>query len=534
MSITDLINKKAIIFPEEIDTSGTIKYDFTKLNNYNELSNIFNSSKIDLNNIDCLVAFNTLSNSGLVSSIAKEYNKDLLLINPETGFPAFGSRKVNYKLKYALWIDTLSFDREIFAGLQKLAKRGLRISHIYSLIDTHENVRLYLSEVFPNAIINPVYELYDLMAIYESKNLLTGFLIEKCKFNADRNRKMTHAYVETYIKHSNGTYDYIKNPIKWYVDNYLEFNNLTKNGSLDMNTKQLILQYTSGELKWSNIYKDIDLYGSHINKLIIDLDIIEDINNEELLELQNKYNFNVFEYSPYNKLLNTRYLELNKMNINELNYLTTDYDGVVFSLDLSMLKNDDYYNDLTTLLSSISKKVLLYPLVSNVNDIELLRDIILYSNEYSSSRIQGVIFDYSQVKNLVFDKKMSLHLLVPLILNVSELTNDIPKYFVDNGYQSLLTSLHTIPLELRHMNWINGYSSFMLNKFSRVDKYLNELDDDIVKNRITKYVSSHKFALDTNIGSNNDNDNSENSVSRNNNSLISYISPFAWYKYLMS
>lgn len=532
MSITDLINKKAIVFPEEIDTSGTIKYDFTKLNNYNELSSMLNNAGIDFSNVDCLIAFNTLSNSGLVSSIAKEYNKELLLINPETGFPAFGSRKVNYKLKYALWFDTLSFDREIFAGLQRLAKRGLRISHIYSLIDTHENVRLYLSEVLPNAIIKPIYDLYNLMAIYESKNLLTGFLIEKCKFNADRNRKMTHAYVETYLKHSNGTYDYIKNPVKWYVDNYLEFNNLTKSGSLDMNTKSLILQYTSGDLKWNNIKIELERYGSHINKLIIDLDNIEDINNKELLELQNKYNFNVFEYSPYNKLLNTRYLELNKKNIYELNDLTTDYDGIVFSLDLSMLRNDEYRTDLTTILGSISKKVLLYPLVSDVNDIELLRDVILYSNEYSSSRIQGVIFDYSQVKNLVFDKKMALHLLVPLFLNVSELTSDIPKYFVDNGYQSLLTSLHTIPLESRHMKWISDYSSSMINRFSQVDNYLNELDDDTVKDRISKHVSSHKFALDTSSNSNN-NTVVSTRTSENNNSLISYISPIAWYKYFM-
>jgi hypothetical protein len=531
MSITDLINKKAIVFPEEIDTSGTIKYDFTKLNNYNELSSMLNNAGIDFSNVDCLIAFNTLSNSGLVSSIAKEYNKELLLINPETGFPAFGSRKVNYKLKYALWLDTLAFNKEIFAGLQRLAKRGLRISHIYSLIDTHENVRLYLSEVLPNAIINPIYDLYDLMAIYESKNLLTGFLIEKCKFNADRNRKMTHAYVETYLKHSNGTYDYIKNPVKWYVDNYLEFNNLTTNGSLDMNKKQLILQYTSGDLKWSNICKEIDLYGSHINKLIIDLDNIEDIDNDELLILQNKYKFNIFEYSPYNKLLNTRYLELNKKNIYELNEMTTEYDGLVFSLDLSMLRNDDYRVDLNTLLGSINKRVLLYPFVSDVNDIELLRDVILYSNEYNSSRIQGVIFDYSQVKNLVFDKKMSLHLLVPLILNVLELTSDIPKYFVDTGYQSLLTSLHTIPLELRNMEWISDYSSSMINRFSQVDRYLNELDDDTVKDRISKYVSGHKFALDTTTKSNNGN--SGNGDISNNNSLISYISPIAWYKYFM-
>lgn len=530
MYITDLLKRKSIIFPEEIDTSGTIKYDFTKLNNYTELSSMLNNKCIDFMNVDCLIGFNTNTNSGLISSIAKEYNKDLLLINQETGFPAFGSRKFNYKLKYAIWLDTLSFNKEIYDGLHKLAKRGLRIIEIYSLINTHENMDLYLKEVLPNATITSVYALYDLMAIYESKDLLSGFLIEKCKFNSDKNRKYTHSYIENYLKNKNKSYDYIKQSDKWYVNNYLEFNNLTSNGSLDMNTKQLILQYTSGVNEWSKIKLELDNYGQYINKLVIDLDCIENINNNELLELQNKYKFNVFEYSPYFKLLNTRNLELNKnLRIEQTNFFDTDYDGIVFTLELALLNNTDFKNDVNKFLNSYNKKVLLYPSVLNVNDIELLRELILYNTEYNSSRIQGVIFDYSQVKKLVFDKNMYLHLLIPLILNVTELTNTTAKYFVDNNYQSLFTSIYTIPLESRNMKWLDKYSSSTVSRFARIDDYLNKLDDDDIKNRIKKHVLEHKFCLENNIVKDTKTSDTETTIS-----LIKYISPIAWYKYFMN
>lgn len=527
MTTTALIDKKVIIFPEEIDTNGAIKYDFTKLNN-TILTNIFTSSSVNFDNIDCLISFNTPQNSGLVSVIANLFNKEVLIIDPQTGFPAFGGRKINYKHRYTIWLDILNYDTTIFEGLEKLAKRGLRINSINSLIDCHENSRLYIKEIFPNAIINVNYELYDLMAVYESRNILTSFLVEKCKFTADKNRKLTHSYIETFLKNRDNSFTYMKEPMKWYIENYYEFNNLIESGNSTHHFESLILKYITN-IEWKQMCKELILYGNRINKLIINPSCINGLNLDELSELQNKHHFNIFEYNPYFKLLDTRNLSMTDEHFNKVvtNYYHTNFDGIVYSINLSLLNDDDFKNDLTLAISLMGKKILLYVYIENTNDIKLLQSLITYSNEYMNSRIQGIIFDYDQVANITFDKKLQLQNLAPLILNVDELDNKYSTYYKTNEYSGLAISLHSIPLEKRAFTWLNDYE--ITSKVNNISEYLKELDDTLL-DRLMKYFENHSFSLTSVISKNKKEDQQSNNT---NGGLMGFISPIAWYNYFM-
>lgn len=527
MSINSLVEKKAIIFPEEIDTNGVIKYDFTKLNN-TLLTNIFTSLSVNFNDIDCLVSFNTPQNSGLVSVIANLFNKEVLIIDPQTGFPAFGGRKINYKHRYAIWLDILNYNTTIFQGLEKLAKRGLRINSVNSLIDCHESSRLYISEVFPDVDINVNYELYDLMAVYESRNILTSFLVEKCKFTADKNRKLTHAYVETFIKNRDNSFTYMKEPMKWYVENYYEFNNLIESGNSTHHFEPLILKYIT-KIEWEQMRKELILYGNHISKLIINPSCINGLDLNELSEIQNKYHFNIIEYNPYFKLLDTRNLSMTDEHFNKVvtDYYHTNFDGIVYSINLSLLNNDDFKNDLTLAISLMSKKVLLYVSIDNESNIKLLQSLITYSNEYMNSRIQGVIFDYDQVSHITFDKKLQLQNLVPLILNVNELDTKYATYYKNNEYSGLAIPLHSIPLEKRNFTWLNEYE--VINKIKNISEYLKELDDTML-DRLMKYFENHSFSLTSVVSQNKKTNSSSNDT---HGGLIGFISPIAWYNYFM-
>jgi hypothetical protein len=516
----ELFNKNAIIFPAEIDNDAKLKYDFTRLNNYDDIiTKIINSNNITFKDIDCFITFNRLSNSGLISTIANIFNKDILYINPLTGFPAFGKRKLNYKLKYALWLDTLHHDIELFNGLEKLAKRGLRISNLYTLIDCHEGVSLFINEVLPNVKLITIYELYDLMSFYESKDLLTNFIIEKCKFIADKNRKLTIQYIEEFSKLRNGLFDYMINPEKWYIQNYICFNKLHVS---TMHYKSITLNYTSN-YEWVNIKKEIICYNSFINNIIISPERINGLNLEELLQLQNKYKFNVIEFNPYFKLLDTFKLNIVN-NYIKSNNISSIYDGIIYSINLSILLNKKKKDELYKTLSLITNKVLLY--INVDDDLRLLQELIIYSNEYMNSVIQGIIMDYEQVKNITFDKKLVLHNLVPLILNVNEITDDMNKYYSNNHYHSLLLSLNVIPLQNRKQKELRQlYTNELTGTYDTVNKYLVSQDNTDDRDNMREYIRNHKFALEKHI---------KKSVNTQYQSkLVSYISPIAWYRYLL-
>jgi hypothetical protein len=547
MSITglSLLNNNVICFPDEIDTNGKVNYDLSKLSQLASKETL--SALLPANVLaetDCFITLKTASNSGFVLTLAQLFNKQVLYIEPSSGFPYYGSRKFNYKLKYTLWLDTVCYDNELIQGLEKLAKRGLRINNIITLIDCHEGVKLFINEVLPNTVYNPFYELYDLMSIYESKGLLTGFLVEKCKFIADKNRKHVHQYLETYTKNKLGSYDYIKNSEQWYIDNYLCYNNLlsdtnvndtTNNDTnvLNANFNNLVLKYIT-PINWDNMRKELISYGDNINKLIVYPENIRDLDLNELLLLQKKYSFKIIEYSPYFKLLDTRKLEMFDL-LKKNNGTPTKFDGVVYSLSLSCLNNIEFKNDLIRFLSSITTKVLLYINVENGNDIKLLQELILYSNEYMNACIQGIIFDYDNIKKFVIDKKLYLSRLVPLILNITEISGDVRDYFISSEYDSLLMQLSTVPLERRSFNWFKSFQDY--NKHSSINKLIQ---DDTNKENINTYIKNFKYSLEKYL---NDNNTDDNNTELDNNdemvddttkyTLFSYISPFAWYSYFL-
>jgi hypothetical protein len=520
----ELFNKNAIIFPDEIDSNGKIKYDLTKINNLQNLETLLNTVLTTeiLNNIDCFITIKTENDTGFILTIGKMFNKDVLYIDPKSGFPMYGNKKLNYKLKYALWIDTVGYNRELFQGIEKLAKRGLRINDIFTLIDCHEGVSLFIEEVMSKALYKPIYELYNLMSIYESKGLIANFLVEKCKFNADKNRKYTHSYIETFTKIKNESYDYMKTSNKWYINNYLKFNNLLDPREIKPDYNNIILKYIES-CKWSDIRNDIICYGNKINKLVIYPNNITDIDLEELYKLQKEYMFNVIEYNPYFKLMDTRCLDLYKTSKNK--EIKTIFDGIIYSINISNLENITFKNDLIKELSKFTKKVLLYVNVVNNFDIKLLQDIILYSVEYMNCCIQGVIFDYQQVKNITYDKKLHLADLVPIILNINEITIDMKNHFTDNKYTSLMLSMHTIPLERRGFTW---FIPFLRNNQEELNKMINEREN---RDELNKYIANHNYALKAQI--NNSQVEKMDSIETHSKiKLLSYISPFAWYNYL--
>jgi hypothetical protein len=516
-SITDLFNNKVVIFPDEIDTSGCIKYDLTKLNNSQELI----ASELEDNEIDSFISLRTYEDSGYVLKLATLFNKDVLYINPETGFPRYGNKKLNYKLKYVLWIDTIGYNLELFNGLEKLSKRGLRIKSIVTLIDCHEGVSLLIKELFPNAKYKSIYELYNLLAIFEGNKLITNFLVEKCKFNADKNRKLTNRYVENYLKMKNGSYEYMKNPSRWYIDNYLTFNNLLEQNVIIPDYNNIVLTYIK-EYNWTDIEKELICYGKNVNKVVINPQNITNLNLEVLYKLQRTYNFNVIEYKYYanTTLLDTRDLSINKYNNKNISTL---FDGLIYSINLTSLNDTKYKNDLIHILTQSGIKVLLYVNVVNVNDIKLLQDLILYSNEYMNSCIQGVIFDYEQVKNMVFDKKIRLYDLIPLILNINEITVDIKYYFTDNNYTSLMLSMDIIPMERRGFNWFN---SFLRNNQEDIANIINT--DIDLRDKLHKECSVIRYKLANTVKKEEENNESYSKIR-----LLNYISPFSWYNYFL-
>lgn len=509
----NLVNDKIINFPDEIDTSGEISYDFT-----NFFKNDFLKGKImdfmSSTQYSTIISFSTNKHDiDLVSVLAYLLGKKLIIANTKNGLPNNGI-KYNYKEKYIIWINTLQYDEDILLGLNKIISRGLKILSINSLIDNNEGVRFYIETLKPDINISSTYNLYNLMDYLESKNLINGFIKEKCKFIADKYRKKTHHYLENYTATKNKSFSYLKSPIEWYINNYYIFNHPNNKNTA------YSLQYVNS-IEWKDMRADLEKYGDKINSIVINKNSIVNLDDIELGLLQSKHNFTIIDYCPFNYLLSSRDMNLNN---NLLSEYKTNYDAIIYSIDMN-LWTEKYEKDLITDFSRYNTKIMLYVnLSNNINHFERLRDLIIYSNDYLSSIIQGVIFDYDIIKNITIPQKMELHKLIPLTLQVNNITENEMKYFERNKFGLMLANIFNYRADNRKFLVENK----QINK-NEIDKYVIELSknkkDEFTS--LSRKINNFSYKLNTII--NKRNDNVDEKIS-----FLHYLSPRNIWNYLLS
>ena len=171
MSIFTLYDNNIISFPNEIETNGRIKYDFSNIHLNTDIIAKIKSSLADCN----LISLVTSNYSGLASILANSLSKELVLVNPQTGLRTNG-KKYNYKHEYVLWLDNTEYNTEILNGIIALSKKGLKIRCIVSLIECNEGFEIFADSLFGN-IYKPIFRLYNILSQLEAKQKINGFIV---------------------------------------------------------------------------------------------------------------------------------------------------------------------------------------------------------------------------------------------------------------------------------------------------------------------------------------------------------------------
>lgn len=518
MSIFTLYDNNIISFPNEIETNGRIKYDFSNIHLNTDIITKIKSSLADYN----LISLATSNYSGLATILANSLSKELVLVNPQTGLRTNG-KKYNYKQEYVLWLDNTEYNTEMLNGIIALSKKGLKISCIVSLVECNEGFEIFADSLFGN-IYKPIFRLYNILSQLEAKQKINGFIVEKCKFNADKNRKLTHSIVESYNNEKNGNFEHIVKPVKWYVDNYYihhhpenQYNNV-------------ILTYLK-PIEWNKVRDELILHSNIIKTVILNINNISELDNNELAELQEKYKFRIIEYNPYNVLLNTR---RNHMNIEIIDTISTSYDGLVYSLNMENW-NMAIRNDLITEFNRMNSNIYLYINITEQSQLTQIRDFIIYGNEYLSNKIQAVILDYENIRNFTIPKKLYLHSLIPVIIYSNNISDDILNYVDSRKFSSIASSAINFTQPI-----IERINALSVNKCV-IDEYIVNVSKDInlkvYYECLTKKIQTSSYSLVDKIRELEQRDMVSDSNNDSNNgtgTLLDYISPVSWYKYFMS
>lgn len=490
---------KVLHLPSETDSIADIKTNFTTLNR-DEIAKIFTVNNINFNDYDGIISINTSANSGLSAIIASMNDKQHYILNPKTGLDIFGN-KLSYTKKYLIWLDKLEYDETVLEGLDRIKYRGYRIQQILTLINMHDNMTEYVTTLFPEKE-KSLFDLYDLLSAYENNGSITKFLVEKCKFRIDYKRKLMNRYTENYVKNNSESFDYMKSPTKYYCNNYYVFHNPENKFS------KLALNFLY-KTTWDNVKRLITVYGDMVNNIFITPEYIDGLDTTVLLELQNKFNFNVIEFNPNNNILENR---VNQLHTNFKFTLTTKYDAV--NLNLYINDKKDLENDITYLkliLSMTTQKVFLNLYVRNIDNLYMLQDLLIYTNEYCNSAIQGIIIDYNNFITLGgnISKKLKLHQLCPIFLNAESISDNVTKFYNDNNCSCLLTNISILPVEISSS--VGKIKTGLLDKLttqvssSTISKCLRDdynEDDDTDKQsllNIKNMITNHKYALSSTV-----------------------------------
>lgn len=490
--------------PKETEANADIKIDINKFDInilYKYIENLENNEKEKIiNNIDCILSFNNNKYSGVGKALATLLNKEFILIDEITGLNNFYHKfRFNYKCNYLLWIDSLEYNKNIFNGIISLKKRGLKINNIISFFDHQEFMKEVILELFPNMNFNSYVTLKMIIANYEKNNLIDQYLSEKIMFNNDLKINKTKKLLNNYLLLKNKEYEHQKEPLAYYVNNYLHIHS-----DLKINFKKLILYYIT-EYNWTTVKNEIINYANLLNFIVIDESKILDLNHVELYDLQTEYNFKVFQHNPYRFNFNS--IKNYMLNNNYYDYPETKYDGLILNISNYNLQSEEEIKSIKKYLSYISYNIFLnIEFTSNNNisgNISELIDIIDYSNNFANSKIQGLIFNYNNISNLDFLtlKKYNIEYLIPLILLTNDVNKNVTDFYLNYKFSHMMLSTSNYVVGDLLTNFFNDHSSNLFNS-NDVKTFIKSLESK-KKNLIYNLLKNKKYLLASYISNNN-------------------------------
>lgn len=422
----------------------------------------------DSNDFDTLLYFKESTHSAFPYLLSKSLNIDLVSLSNKTGLNTNTNMKIDFNKKYCLWMDTLTYNYNTLCSLDKLRKKGITITHVFSFMNMQCCCDLYIKYLYPDIHIYELYKLINVINFYNNNNYIDSYMSETVYFNNDINYKKTKILLSRITSLYEKSAEHFKNRLHYLTHNY-NLNIYNKDDEhYDMNN--MSLSYMLNYISFDDLCKDINKYGNSLNYIIINRSKVDNIDDNKLLELQKKYNFYVIEHNPERFMVLDA--ELEDLN-NNSTLIKTNYDGLVLFINNDTLLNYNMILNLSRILNN--NKVLLYFNIddNNLNSHELMK-FIIDINTVHNKYVLGLILEYKNLKNYRNNliKRIRLLDLIPVYIYFDNYENDDIKYINNHKFRYCLLNNTMVP-------YFNDINKTLKDNNNEIVKEINELVNNI-------------------------------------------------------
>lgn len=549
--INDIIEKKIVQFGKtELSCGRTSSYyaDFRQLLGYPALTNYIVSQMTKA--IDTGVATGTnydkivgVAQAGIpwATLVGNKLEKPVSIVRQSE--KAHGKKTsidgapVNFDENVILIEDVLTTGKSVINAIRKLNNAGANVIRVICILDRNEGASEHINYYFPDIKITSILTIGTLISVCTANKLIDDYAAEQVEFYRELGYTETIKML-TKLNDDAKDKEYQLNPVKWHIDNYSDVWNLYKGENTVTNINNPMFVDVSNMMDWQEIKYKIQAIGNRLRTLVIKFENIDNWDakkQQELLELHNKYDFNVLyrsnECIPQSHVVNmSKYTLYNVLNVVSqgckypnsvltngliLNlYINNNCQANIISQLQESLKVYELCNDFHLMQTPNIYLNLVGPGVSEIiPNVELwteFRNYILSIMNNQILQIKGLIFSYSQLKRspgIYLPRKLGLNRLIPLILDTSEIMEFHldPSMLTDRPTTDYIESLYNITKVFNgnmftHM--IVGSDLMQSNMIieTRIAQYIKFVTETVYKDQknpfgllqITEYAANNK------------------------------------------
>ena len=441
---------------------------------------------------DTLLYFEESTNSAFPYLLSRGLNVELISLSNKTGLNTNKEIRLDFNKKYCLWLDCLTYDYHNLCSLDKLRKKGINITNVFSFMNMQNCVDLYIKYLYPEIKFYELYKLLSVINYYKANNVIDSYTCETIFFNNDICYKKTKQLLNRIESLYNNTAEHFKDRAMYLTSNYnLNIRKLENNNNYDM--KNMSLSYILNNVDFNLICKDINRYGDKLKYIIINRKKVSNIDDNKFLELQNKFNFYIVEHNPEKYILtNTEHLHIN--NNSEL--MKTDYDALLLFIDNRTLLNDNMLINLNSIFNN--NNVLLYFTIydDSFNTHELM-DFILNLNITHSRKLIGLVINektFVNYKNNII-KRIKLLDLVPVYIYFENYEFNDKNILTKHGFRYCLLN-NTMTSYINDVNEIlkDNNKKIMCKEInSRILNYLDNIKNYVDSDYSKEDIENHEY-----------------------------------------